>query len=189
MAITCPAAPVFSCRFFRQFPEEWGGADAGSDGVGGGGDGGVLQAEGGVELGDKAPQEADAVFDLDVVLIVVLIGEGASGADVEFIGAEEHPGAGLFKAFCAEGVHLVDDGAGGLPVHGLKLGEALAVLGEAHGDDGAAGEAPGGHVLHGALEVFAVVPAGAEDDLAVHDDARGAEGAHILQALPAGLAA
>ena len=142
-----------------------------------------------MELGDKAPQEADAVFDLDVVLIVVLIGEGASGADVELIGAEEHPGAGLFKAFCAEGVHLVDDGAGGLPVHGLKLGEALAVLGEAHGDDRAAGEAPGGHVLHGALEVFAVVPAGAEDDLAVHDDTRRAEGAHILQAVASGFIA
>ena len=43
------------------------------------------------------------------------------------------------------------------------------------------------HVLHGALEVFAVVPAGAEDDLAVHDDARGAEGAHILQTGTSGL--
>ena len=66
----------FFRRFFRKLPQEGGGADAGGDGVRGGADGGVLQAETGLKFGDKASQEADAVFDLYVVLVVVLGGQG-----------------------------------------------------------------------------------------------------------------
>ena len=49
--------------------------------------------------------------------------------------------------------------------------------------DCGAGTAPRYQVLDAAAQMLAVVPAGTDNDLAVHLDAGLAEGAHILQAL------
>ena len=120
-----------------------------------------------------------------MLLIELVRGQLPPRLQVQLVPAPEDAGAVLLHAAVAEGRDLVDGLAGVLGSEGGELLQPLPVFGEAYRHDGDAvdtGVHPG-QVLHGALQSFPVVPAGAADDLAVHHDPRRGEAAHDLDAL------
>ena len=168
-------------RLRQQFPQERGGGGAGGDGEGGRGFAVFLQLHGAEEVLLQRAEHAHAVFQLAVALVVVLLGQLYARPQEQLVGAEEPPGAEAAQVLLPEFLGDGDDVAGALGVHRTQFRQALTVLGDTHRHDGAAGELPLRQVPQGAAQLVAVVPAGADYDLTVHDDTRLAEGLDIVQ--------
>ena len=165
----------------QQSPQERGGGGAGGDGEGGRRGVWLLQTHGGEEILLQRAQHPHAVLQLAVALVVVLLRQGQPRPEVQLIGAEKAPCAEAPQVLLPELLGNGDDVPRVLGADGAQLGKTLPVLGDAHRHQRAAGELPLRQVAEGAAQLVAVVPAGADDDLPVHDDTRLAERLNIVQ--------
>ena len=96
----------------------------------------VLHREGKVKLRFEQTQHAYAVFELGVVLVVFVLRQRKTGAQIHFVAAIENVTAVLFKAPGSESLHLRDRRAGLLGRIGGEGRELFAVAGETHRHDG-----------------------------------------------------
>ena len=171
-------------RLLEQTAQERRRSDARRDGE----VAGVFRQLLGVERGEKiVAQRAEhphAVFNLAVALVVVRFRQRQPRAQEQLVRAEEAACAEAAEVLLPELLGDGDDLPRAVGVDGAELRESLAVLRDADGDERAARELPVRQVAQRPAELVAVVPAGADDDLAVHDDARLAERADILERAP-----
>ena len=147
----------------------------------------VLQRESETKLGLQQTQHAYAVFQLGIVLVVFVLRQRKTGAQIHFVAAVENVTAVFFKALRRERLHLRDRRARLLRRIGGEGGELFAVAGETYRHDGNAAHmrVKPRKVLQRALQRRAVVPARHGDDLTLHEDTGFGKPAENVHDLPA----
>ena len=168
-------------RLVHQRLHKGRGGHAGGNGKGAGHSIRLLHFHGGQKFLLQRTQHPHAVFQLAVALVVLLLRQGKSRPQEQLVGTEEPPGTEAGQILLPEFLRNGNDLPGAVPIHRPQPGKTLAVLGDTHRHQRAAGKLPVRQVPQGTPQRVAVVPAGAHHDLSVHDDACLAEGLDILQ--------
>ena len=133
-------------------------------------------------------QHPDAVVDLGVVAVEIVVREGRAALDVEFVrGVEEPRGPSVLPGvipaeFLVEGVDLPDDGGAFFGRERFERIEAVPVRRESDGNDrdGIHGRPVRREVAHRSFELRAVVESAAQHDLPPQRDPGVGEAAQIL---------
>ena len=143
----------------------------------------IGQAQRRAKLRLLQPQHADAVFQLGEFLVKFLRRQLAPRFQIQLVGAEEDARAEFFDAFVAEGVDKVERLGRVLGRERRERVEPLAELRQPdrHDRHTVHLRIERREVVHRALQLRAVVQAGAADDLAVHGDAAVRKAPHDLK--------
>ena len=121
----------------------------------------------------KQPQHSHSVFQLAVVLIKGVIGNGPLRQQIELVGTPEHSGPKPGPAGGGKGLHLIDQRPCFLAGVAAQRVQPLPVFRQAHRDNGHTAD-PTAHlrqIPHGAVQCRPVVESGTGHNLAVHLDA------------------
>ena len=145
----------------------------------------VGQAQRRAELRLLQAQHADAVFQLREFLVEFLRRQRAPRLEIQLVGAEEDARAEFFNAFVAEGIDQIERLGRVLRRERRERVEPLTKLRQTDRHDRHAVHLriERREVTHRALQLRAVIQAGAADDLAVHGDAAVGKAAHDLERL------
>ena len=135
----------------------------------------------------EAAHEADAVFGHREALVLPRPGQREARLQIKLVGGPDEARAERVAELALPALDGAHEGARLLHRDRAQIGEPLAVAREPdrHHRGGRHRGMEPGQLVHGAVEVRAVVPARAQHDLRVHGDARLGEPLHHRQQLAA----